>query len=206
MRILCAAIAATLVLGSGASVAGDLVIHAGELLDGVTSKPQPRMSILVHDERIVAVQAGFAAPDGAEVIDLSDATVMPGFIDCHVHISARLPDRSNATEQWLKHGDLDRAFDAAVFVRQMLQQGFTSARDVGGGNETVAIRNAINDGKVPGPRLWVSLEPLGRRPDMATRAMGSTKTYPTPAGRTASWTMRRRHDCACASTNAVAPT
>jgi imidazolonepropionase-like amidohydrolase len=161
MRILCAAVAVTLVMGSGTSIAGDLVIHAGVLLDGVTLKPQPRMSILVHDDKIVAVQAGFAAPDGAEVIDLSDATVMPGFIDCHVHISARLPDRSNATEQWLTHNDLDRAFDAAVFVRQMLQQGFTSARDVGGGDETVAVRNAINDGKVPGPRLWVSLEPLG---------------------------------------------
>lgn len=161
LPILCAAIAATLVLGSEASVAGDLVIHAGVLLDGVSSKPQQRMSILVHDDRIVAVQAGFAAPDGAQVIDLSDATVMPGFIDCHVHISARLPDRANATEQWLTHSDLDRAFNAAVFVRQMLQQGFTSARDVGGGDETVAIRNAINDGKVPGPRLWVSLEPLG---------------------------------------------
>ncbi len=48
-----------------------------------------------------------------------------------------------------------------LFMRQMLQQGFTSARDVGGGDETVAIRNAIKDGKIPGPRLWVSLEPLG---------------------------------------------
>ena len=51
--------------------------------------------------------------------------------------------------------------DAARFVRQMLQQGFTSARDVGGGDETVAVRNAIDAGKIPGPRLWVSLEPLG---------------------------------------------
>ena len=161
VRIPCAAIATTLLLGSAASIAGDLVIHAGELLDGITAKPQPRMSILVHDDRIVAVQAGFTAPAGAEVIDLEDATVMPGFIDCHVHISAELPGRTNATERWLTHSELDRAFDAAVFVRQMLQQGFTSARDVGGGDETVAIRNAINDGKIPGPRLWVSLEPLG---------------------------------------------
>jgi imidazolonepropionase-like amidohydrolase len=150
-----------LLLGSAASIAGDLVIHAGVLLDGIAAKPQERMSIFVHDDKIVAVQAGFAAPAGAEVIDLADATVMPGFIDCHVHISAELPGRTNATERRLTHTDLDRAFDAAVFVRQMLQQGFTSARDVGGGDETVAIRNAIDDGKVPGPRLWVSLEPLG---------------------------------------------
>src|ERR1700722_19473691 len=147
VRIPSTAIAATLMLASAASIAGDLVIHAGELLDGITAKPQPRMSILVHDDRIVAVQAGFTAPAGAEIIDLADATVMPGFIDCHVHISAGLPGRTNATERWLTHSELDRAFDAAVFVRQMLQQGFTSARDVGGGDETVAIRSAINDGK-----------------------------------------------------------
>jgi imidazolonepropionase-like amidohydrolase len=161
LRVHCAAIAATLVLVPGASVAKDLVIHAGALLDGITAKPQRQMSILVHDDKIIAVQAGFAAPASAEVIDLSDATVMPGFIDCHVHISQELPGRSNATEYRLTHTDLDRAFDAAVFVRQMLQQGFTSARDVGGGDETVAVRNAIQDGKIPGPRLWVSLEPLG---------------------------------------------
>jgi imidazolonepropionase-like amidohydrolase len=156
-----AATGAALFLMAGASVAGDFVIHAGVLLDGATDAPQRQVSILVRDEKIAGVQPGFIAPAGAEVIDLSDATVMPGFIDCHVHISARLPGRSNATEYWLTHSNIDRAFDAAVFVRQMLQQGFTSARDVGGGDETVAVRNAIDAGKIPGPRLWVSLEPLG---------------------------------------------
>jgi imidazolonepropionase-like amidohydrolase len=87
--------------------------------------------------------------------------VLPGFIDCHVHIGGKLPSRTNATEEWLTHSDLDRAFDATVFVRDMLQQGFTSARDVGGGDETVAVKRAIDAGKIPGPRLWVSLEPLG---------------------------------------------
>ena len=86
---------------------------------------------------------------------------MPGFIDCHVHIASRLPSQVNATENWLTHSALDRAFDGAVFVRAMLQQGFTSARDVGGGDDTVAVRDAITAGKIAGPRLWVSLEPLG---------------------------------------------
>jgi len=159
--IKCAAVAATLLLGAGSSSAKDYVIHAGALLDGVAQTPQRQVSILVHDEKIVALQAGFTAPAGAEVIDLANDTVMPGFIDCHVHISAKLPGSTNATEYRLTHTDIDRAFDAAVFVRQMLQQGFTSARDVGGGDETVAVRNAINLGKIPGPRLWLSLEPLG---------------------------------------------
>ncbi len=141
--------------------AGDVVIHAGTLIDGVADTPRHQVSIMVHDDRIVSVDAGFSSPAGATVIDLSRATVLPGFIDCHIHIAAKLPSRVNAVEDWLTHSDLDRAFDAAVFARQMLQQGFTSARDVGGGDETVAVREAIDAGKIAGPRLWVSLEPLG---------------------------------------------
>lgn len=148
-------------LPASTCIARDLVVHAGTLLDGVSDSPRHEVSILLHDDRIVSVQSGYVAPSGTEIIDLSSATVMPGFIDCHVHISTMLPSRSNATEYWLTHSDIDRAFDAAVYVREMLQQGFTAARDLGGGDETVAVRNAIDAGKIPGPRLWVALEPLG---------------------------------------------
>ncbi len=101
---------------------------------------------------------------------------MPGFIDCHVHISSLLPSRANETEYRMTHSDIDRAFDGAVFARQMLQQGFTSARDLGGGDETVAVRNAIDAGKIPGPRLWVSLEPLS-----PTAGHGDPRTGLDPA-------------------------
>jgi len=143
------------------SLCADIVIHAGALIDGVSATARQKVSISIHDDRITAVEDGFKSPAGARVIDLSNATVLPGFIDCHVHVAAMLPSRTNSTEYWVTHSDIERAFDAQVFVRQMLQQGFTSARDVGGGDESVAVRNAIDAGKIPGPRLMVSLEPLG---------------------------------------------
>jgi len=149
------------VLAAGSAAARDIVIHAGTLIDGIADTPRRQVSILVHDDRIVGVEPGFKTAPGAEIVDLSGATVLPGFIDCHVHISGKLPSRTNATEDWLTHSALDRAFDGAFFTRQMLQQGFTSARDVGGGDETVAVREAINAGKISGPRLWVALEALG---------------------------------------------
>jgi imidazolonepropionase-like amidohydrolase len=146
---------------SGVGVAKDLVIHAGTLIDGVSETPRKQVSILVRDDKIVSVEQGFQTPAGAEVIDLSRQTVLPGFIDCHVHVSAKLPSRTNATEDRMTHTDIDRAFDGAVFVRKMLQQGFTTVRDAGGGDDTVSLRNAIAEGKVPGPRMYVALEPLG---------------------------------------------
>ena len=155
------AVVALLAFSATSLAAKDVVIHAGSLLDGVATTPRHNVSILIHDERITAIADGYVRPAGVEVVDLSAATVMPGFIDCHVHISAKLPSRMNAIEEWLTHSVIDRAFDGAIFVRAMLQQGFTGARDVGGGDDTVAVRNAINAGKIAGPRLWVSLEPLG---------------------------------------------
>jgi len=158
--LLAGALVAAMALAPAAS-AQDQVVHAGRLIDGVSAQPRVQVSVVIHDGRIVSVEPGFVSPKGAEIIDLSDATVMPGFIDAHVHITAKLPSSANATEDWLTRSDIDRAFDGAKFARAMLQQGFTAARDVGGGPETVALRDAINDGRVLGPRLWVALEPLG---------------------------------------------
>ena len=150
-----------LLLLANSVIARDVVVHAGTRIDGVAATPRHEVSILIHDDRITGVEAGYQQPVGAEVIDLKGATVLPGFIDCHIHIAGKLPSRTNATEDWVTHSAIDRAFDGAVFARQMLQQGFTAGRDVGGGDDSTALRNAINAGKVAGPRLWVSLEPLG---------------------------------------------
>jgi imidazolonepropionase-like amidohydrolase len=154
------ALALAAVLAAGVVCGKDIVLHAGMLIDGIAETPRSHVSLVIRDGRIVSIQDGFISPAGAEVIDLSNATVLPGLIDCHIHISALLPSSTNATEYSMTHSDIDRAFDGALFARRLLQQGFTSARDVGGGDDTVALRNAINEGKVSGPRLLVSLEPL----------------------------------------------
>ncbi|MEA1674239.1 amidohydrolase family protein [Nitrospirillum sp. BR 11163] len=139
----------------------DTVVYAGALIDGVTFTPRRQVTIVVRDGKVAVVESGYVAHPGATVIDLKDQTVLPGLIDCHIHVSAKLPSQTNAVEDMMTHTAVDAVLDGAVFARAMLLQGFTSARDVGGGDETVSLRNAINEGKVPGPRLWVSLEPLG---------------------------------------------
>ncbi len=144
-----------------AAQAKDVVIHAGTLIDGQGGAPQHQVSILIHDDKVTGVQPGYVAPAGAEVIDLEHATVLPGLIDCHIHVSSMLPSQVNATEWAVTHNDIDQALLGAKFGRALLLQGFTSARDVGGGDETVSLRNAFNEGTLPGPRLWVSLEPMG---------------------------------------------
>src|ERR1043165_9554451 len=83
------AVAAALVVFAAPAFAKDIVIHAGRLIDGVSKSPRQNVSILIHDERITGVQSGFVSPKGAQVIDLSKATVLPGLIDCHVHITSQ---------------------------------------------------------------------------------------------------------------------
>jgi imidazolonepropionase-like amidohydrolase len=154
------AILALTLLASSAS-AKDIVIHAGALLDGISPTARATVSILIKDDRITAIEPGFIEQPGAEIVDLSHDTVMPGFIDCHIHISARAPGQDNEVEYAFTHTPIDAALNGAKFGRAMLLQGFTSARDVGGGDETVSLKRAFEAGTLPGPRLFVSLEPLG---------------------------------------------
>ena len=161
MKFALFAAVAAVALSAGTASAKDVVVHAGTLIDGVSATPQHQVSILIHDDRIASVQPGYVTPAGAEVIDLSTSTVMPGFIDCHIHVSARLPSQVNSLEDAFTHTAIDAALNGAKYGRAMLLQGFTSGRDMGGGDETVSLRNAFVEGTLPGPRLWGSLEPLG---------------------------------------------
>jgi imidazolonepropionase-like amidohydrolase len=174
---------AALIAAAPAAQADDLVIQAGKLFDGEAGALRGPSSIVVHDDRIVAIEDGYVTRPGARVIDLKDKTVLPGLIDAHVHIGASLPSKTNATEYLVAHSDIDRAFDAAVYAKALLLQGFTTARDLGGGDETLGVRDAIDAGKVPGPRLWIALEPLG-----PTAGHGDGATGFDPALSNSTWT------------------
>ncbi|HXA37724.1 MAG TPA: amidohydrolase family protein [Phenylobacterium sp.] len=151
---------AVLALGGSSAAAKDLAIHAGRLIDGTGKAPQTQVTILVHDDRITAVQTGFTAPKGAEVVDLSNSTVLPGLIDDHVHITQGY-HKGDPIRTAMTHTDYDGAIEATTYARDTLMAGFTSARDVGASTEViVALKRQINAGVIPGPRLWVAGTPL----------------------------------------------
>ncbi len=158
------AAAAAAILGlatAQAAAAKDVVIHAGRLIDGVSKTERTQVSILIHDDRIVGVEPGYAAPAGAEVIDLTNATVLPGLIDCHDHITAT-HDKGNPVAEAVTRTAFDDAYAAVGSAHDTLLAGFTTIRDVGADPDVViALKKAINKGEVVGPRMFVAGPPLG---------------------------------------------
>ena len=153
--------AAAMLAVSPQAQAKDMVIHAGRLIDGVGKTARAQVSILVHDDRITAVQPGYVTPPGAEVIDLKTATVLPGLIDDHVHITAGY-HKGDPIHTAMTRTGYDDAIEATGFARDTLMAGFTSVRDVGADTGViVALKRAIANGVIPGPRMWVAGAPLG---------------------------------------------
>ena len=133
-----------------------IVLHAARLLDiknGTIVKPG---EILVEGDRIVEVGPAVKHPAGAEVIDLGDRTLMPGLIDAHVHLFLH-PGAEDL--QTVQESVPQRTIMATLAARDDLMAGFTAERDMGtegAGSADTAVRDAINDGRIPGPRLRVS--------------------------------------------------
>ena len=133
-----------------------LVLHAARMLDVAGEKIVTPGEVLVKGDRIVAVGAHVDRPAGAEVIDLGDATLMPGLIDVHVHLFLHVGAEDLQTVQ---ESVPERTLIAAGAATTDLMAGFTAERDMGSegaGCADVAVRNAINKGLIPGPRMRMS--------------------------------------------------
>jgi imidazolonepropionase-like amidohydrolase len=137
-----------------------LAIRAARLIDGRGGPPLRNAVILIDSTRITAVGADLAIPTGTRVIDLGDATVLPGLIDCHTHITSG--DPGDYYEGLFRRSPIDYAVAAPTYARRTLEAGFTTVRDVGAAEFIdVALRRAIDSGLVVGPRMQVATLTVG---------------------------------------------
>jgi len=180
-RILCAAAMLAMLAMTGSislgqtgvqGVAPLTVIRAGNLIDGVSETPRKNQLIFVRGERIEKVSdASAGIPKEAKIIDLGNATVLPGLIDSHTHIFlwGEDPAKGGYDANILKAGIALRAARATFAVRRALEQGFVALRDLeteGAGFGDIEIKEAIEEGTIPGPRIFG-----------ATRAISSSGGY-----------------------------
>ena len=150
------------------------IIRAGSVIDGKSDSVRRNQIIIIRGNRIESISDAAAAnvPAGSDVIDLTHATVLPGLIDSHTHIflQGEDPAQGGYDVNILKYPLALRAARATVSVRRALEQGFTTLRDLeteGAGYGDIGIKEAIEGGYIPGPRLFVS-----------TRAISTTGGYP----------------------------
>jgi len=135
-------------------------IKAGRLIDGKSSDMKSDVIIVVQGNKITALGKAIDIPENAIIIDLSDKTVLPGFIDAHTHI---MIDGIKVGDDQYMNSTPYRTIRAVASVRKALWNGFTAMRDMGSCGTMYAdadVRNAINEGLIPGPRLWVSTRGL----------------------------------------------
>ena len=162
---------APLLTGMAQAAPARRTVHIGTLIDGLGGTPRRGVTLHIGGDRILGVEAGFQTTEGVEVVDLSDATVVPGFINCHMHMDAR-PGTLNPVLDGIQGSELDHLMQGVANARAMLMNGFTSARCLGSMGEDAALKRGIERGLTPGPRLWVALEQLGATGSVADRSVG----------------------------------
>ena len=131
-----------------------VAVRAAHLVDVVTGTRLDNVVVLIEGDRITQVGSGLTIPAGTRTIDLGGATLLPGLIDVHAHLTSQSGDYYT---DLFRRSPIDNAVRAPTYARRTLEAGFTTVRDVGAsGYVDVALRDAINDGSVAGPRMLVA--------------------------------------------------
>jgi imidazolonepropionase-like amidohydrolase len=156
--MIAAAIAATFVTAAHAE---PVVLKAAYLFDSKSGQLTQGGTIVVDGEKIVSI--GGTAPSNAKVIDLGDATLLPGFIDAHTHLDGQFEkDYYKAFYEGMLRFPTEQAHTAALYAKRTLEAGFTTVRNVGASDwQDIGLRNAINKGVIPGPRILTAGHSIG---------------------------------------------
>ena len=149
-------------------------LHCGRLLSMTDEQVQGQVTVIVEGGLIQRIEKGYLAPpSGGVAVDLTDKTVLPGLIDCHVHFEWE-QSRNSYIEKYTLN-DADIAYRAAVYAARTLKAGFTTVRDLGGRGVNIALRNAINQGWAQGPRILTAghvISITGGHGDITTGSRG----------------------------------
>lgn len=177
------ALGLSLLLGFGVSSQAATIIHAGRLIDGRSDEPRMEMSLVIEEGRIARVAEGFLQPGkDDEVIELRDYTVMPGLMDMHTHLQSQFSKDSYTEKFFMEQAEY--ALRSSVHARRTLMAGFTTVRELGdNGVNSVALRKAISEGWVPGPRIYTagkSLATTGGHADPTNALRGDFRRDPGP--------------------------
>lgn len=150
-------------------------LHCGKLIDTKSGKILKEMTVIVFEDMIIDVQKGYISSDNEadDIIDLKQKTVIPGLIDMHVHLEMQMSP-SIYIEAFTAN-EADIAFNSVKYAETTLLAGFTTVRDLGGSGVNVSLRNAINNGKIIGPRIFSAEKSLATTGGHADPTNGSSR-------------------------------